>query len=31
MMFMRKEMLKRGFEGPKIKRPEKGKLYLFEK
>jgi hypothetical protein len=31
MMFMRKEMLKRGFEGPKIKRPENGKLYLFEK
>jgi len=31
MMFMRKELLKRGFTGEKFKRPENGKIYLFEK
>ncbi|MFC3885142.1 histidine phosphatase family protein [Bacillus songklensis] len=31
MMFMRKELLKRGFKGPKMKTPENGKLYVFEK
>jgi broad specificity phosphatase PhoE len=31
MMFMRKELLKRGFSGPKFNRPENAKLYIFEK
>jgi broad specificity phosphatase PhoE len=32
MMFMRKELLKRGFSGPKFgKTPENGKVYIFEK
>jgi broad specificity phosphatase PhoE len=31
MMFMRKELLKRGFKGPRLKTPENGKLYIFEK
>ncbi|WP_269082515.1 hypothetical protein [Aneurinibacillus tyrosinisolvens] len=31
MMFMEKELLKRGFTGPKVKTAENGKLYLFEK
>jgi broad specificity phosphatase PhoE len=31
MIFMRKELLRRGFKGPKFKTPENGKLYLFEK
>lgn len=31
MMFMQKELLKRGFTGEKFKRPENGKVYLFEK
>jgi broad specificity phosphatase PhoE len=30
MMYMRKELLKRGFRGPKFRRPENGLLYLFE-
>jgi broad specificity phosphatase PhoE len=31
MMFMRKELIRRGFKGPKLGRPENAKLYLFEK
>jgi broad specificity phosphatase PhoE len=31
MMFMRKELLRRGFKGPKLGRPENAKLYLFER
>lgn len=31
MMFMRKELLKRGFSGPKFNRPENARLYIFEK
>ncbi|WP_102262934.1 histidine phosphatase family protein [Mesobacillus jeotgali] len=31
MMFMRKELLKRGFSGPKFNRPENAKVYIFEK
>jgi broad specificity phosphatase PhoE len=32
MMFMRKELLKRGFSGPNFgKTPENGKVYIFEK
>jgi broad specificity phosphatase PhoE len=31
MMFMRKELLKRGFIGPKFNRPDNAKIYLFEK
>ncbi|WP_078555604.1 histidine phosphatase family protein [Bacillus alkalicellulosilyticus] len=31
MMFMRKELLKRGFKGPKFKRPLNGLLYLYFK
>jgi broad specificity phosphatase PhoE len=31
MIFMRKELLKRGFKGPKVNTPENGKLYVFEK
>lgn len=30
MMYMRKELLKRGFTGPKINRPDNAKLYVFE-
>lgn len=30
MMFMRKELLKRGFSGPKFNRPENAKVYIFE-
>ena len=30
MMFMRKELLKRGFSGPKFNRPENAKLYIYE-
>jgi broad specificity phosphatase PhoE len=29
MMFMRKELIRRGFKGPRLGRPENGKLYLF--
>ncbi|MFC7440427.1 histidine phosphatase family protein [Laceyella putida] len=31
MMFLRKELLKRGFKGPKLGTPKNGKLYVFEK
>jgi broad specificity phosphatase PhoE len=31
MIFMRKELLKRGFTGPAFRTPENGKLYLFER
>lgn len=31
MMFMRKELIRRGFKGPKLGRPQNAKLYLFEK
>lgn len=31
MMFMRKELRRRGFTGPKFNRPENAKLYVFEK
>jgi broad specificity phosphatase PhoE len=31
MMFMRKELLKRGFSGPKFSRPKNAKVYIFEK
>ena len=31
MIFMRKELIKRGFPGPKFNRPENAKLYIFEK
>ncbi|MFD1739213.1 histidine phosphatase family protein [Bacillus salitolerans] len=32
MMFMRKELLRRGFSGPNFgSRPENGKLYIFER
>lgn len=31
MIFMRKELLKRGFKGPKIGHPKNGILYVFEK
>lgn len=31
MIFMRKELIRRGFKGPKFKRPENAKLYIFEK
>ncbi|MEH7390832.1 histidine phosphatase family protein [Bacillus sp. JJ1503] len=31
MIFMRKELLKRGFKGPKISHPKNGILYVFEK
>lgn len=31
MIFMRKELLRRGFRGPNLKTPKNGKLYLFEK
>ncbi|RFU67907.1 histidine phosphatase family protein [Peribacillus saganii] len=31
MMFMRKELLKRGFTGPKFRTADNGKLYIFEK
>lgn len=31
MMFLRKELVKRGFKGPKFKRAENGKIYVFEK
>lgn len=31
MIFMRKELIKRGFSGPKFNRPENAKLYIFEK
>ncbi|MCR8634929.1 histidine phosphatase family protein [Paenibacillus radicis (ex Xue et al. 2023)] len=31
MMNMRKELIRRGFSGPKFSTPENGKLYLFEK
>ena len=31
MMFMRKELIKRGFKGPMFKHAENGKLYIFEK
>jgi hypothetical protein len=30
MMFMRKELIRRGFSGPSFKRPENGKVYIFE-
>jgi broad specificity phosphatase PhoE len=31
MIFMRKELMKRGFTGPKFRRPVNGKVYIFEK
>ncbi|AFS78118.1 hypothetical protein Curi_c11040 [Gottschalkia acidurici 9a] len=31
MIYLKKELLKRGFKGPKFKVPENGKLYVFEK
>jgi broad specificity phosphatase PhoE len=31
MIFLRKELLKQGFRGPKFTIPEHGRLYLFEK
>lgn len=31
MMFMQKELLKRGFQGPSIRNPANGKLYVFTK
>ncbi|MBY6036860.1 histidine phosphatase family protein [Fictibacillus nanhaiensis] len=31
MLFMRKELIRRGFKGPKLGRPENAKLYVFEK
>lgn len=31
MMFMRKELLKRGFSGPKFSRPENARVYIFER
>ncbi|WP_044748436.1 histidine phosphatase family protein [Bacillus alveayuensis] len=31
MMFMRKELMRRGFKGPKFRRPDHGKLYIFQK
>lgn len=31
MMSMRKELIRRGFQGPKYKIPDNGKLYVFEK
>ncbi|CAM4014581.1 histidine phosphatase family protein [Mesobacillus thioparans] len=30
MMFLRKEMLKRGFKGPKFNRPENAIVYIYE-
>jgi len=30
MIFMRKELIKRGFRGPKFRRPSNGKLYVFQ-
>ncbi|SFA89544.1 MULTISPECIES: histidine phosphatase family protein [unclassified Bacillus (in: firmicutes)] len=30
MIFMRKELIKRGFVGPKFNRPENAKLYVYE-
>ncbi|PFA68421.1 phosphoglycerate mutase [Bacillus sp. AFS015802] len=30
MMFMRKELLRRGFTGPSFRRPSNGKVYVFE-
>lgn len=31
MMFMRKELIRRGFSGPAFRRPQNGVVYLFEK
>lgn len=31
MTFMRKELIQRNFKGPKFKRAQNGKLYIFEK
>lgn len=31
MVFMRKELLNRGFTGPKFRRADHGKVYIFEK
>jgi broad specificity phosphatase PhoE len=31
MIYMRKELLKRGFKGPKFTSPANGKLYIYEK
>jgi broad specificity phosphatase PhoE len=30
MLFIRKELIKRGFKGPRLRTPENGKLYLYE-
>jgi broad specificity phosphatase PhoE len=30
MIFMRQELLKRGFAGPKFRRPENAKIYIYE-
>ncbi|WP_448205523.1 histidine phosphatase family protein [Azospirillum sp. sgz302134] len=31
MIFLRKELVRQGFRGPKFRLPENGKLYVFEK
>ncbi len=31
MIYLREELLKRGFKGPKYKIPDNGKVYIFEK
>ncbi|WP_175986674.1 histidine phosphatase family protein [Bacillus sp. Marseille-Q1617] len=31
MMFMRRELIKRGFSGPAFRRPANGKVYIFQK
>jgi broad specificity phosphatase PhoE len=31
MMFMRKELIRRGFSGPAFRRPHNGVVYIFEK
>jgi broad specificity phosphatase PhoE len=31
MMFLRRELLRRGFTGPAFRLPENGRLYLFER
>lgn len=31
MLFMRKELVKRGFRGPRLRTPKNGKLYLYER
>ena len=31
MIYMRKELLRRGFHGPRFRRPENGKLYVYDR